>query len=180
MDLLIMERRAIPPRPVDAGVITDMQKQAKFLVEEGVVVLQIQTEERISLREGTTTHNDLGSPPGDQVEGCEFLEDPYRISSTQDGDRTGQSDCLRSGCGRSQQNDGSRIEKFLPVMFPDPEDIKANPIGRLHLLEKIAKANNGINLGPSDRIRRRSNKTIDADLHPANPRDPTNSGKTKP
>jgi len=45
---------------------------------------------------------------------------------------------------RSQKNNRRRIKELRAVMFPYPEDIKSNPIGRLHFLEQISESNDRI------------------------------------
>jgi hypothetical protein len=50
-------------------------------------------------------------------------------------------------------------------MLPDAEDIETDLVRRLDLLKEIAKPEDGIDFGPSDRISRRGDETIDADLH---------------
>lgn len=179
MDLLIAQRRAVFAGPGDARLITDLQKQPELLIKEGVVVAQVESEERVGLREGTASGHDLGTSFRNQVEGGEFLKDPHRIGGTQHGDGTRQADPLRARGGGGKQDDRSRIEKLLAVVLADAEDIEPRTVGGFHFFQKIPQPHDRINQGPRHGISQRGDEAIDAYLHAGNPRDPTNSGKTK-
>ena len=88
MNLLITQRRAMLPRPGDALVRTNLEEQAKLLIEQLIVVPQVETEERVGLGEGTAPGDDLGTSPRDQVKCGELVKDPDRIGGTQDRDCT--------------------------------------------------------------------------------------------
>ena len=62
MDLLIIQRRAMPPRPGDPRLVTDLQQQEELFIEEGVVIPEIESEEGIGLGEGAAPGDDLGTP----------------------------------------------------------------------------------------------------------------------
>ena len=125
MDLLITKRRAIFPRPGDSLACSDLQKKTQLLVEEGIVIPEIEPEERIGLGEGAASGNDLRATFRDQIERGKFLKDSHRISGTQHGDRTCEANLFRTGCCGCQQNDRCRVEELFAVMLPKtPSSLK--------------------------------------------------------
>jgi hypothetical protein len=110
--------------PGDRGLLTDSQQELKFLNEEGVVVLYIESKERVGFGEGPAPDNDLRAPFGEEIKRGEVLKYPHRIFGTQDCHRARETDLLRPCGGGRQKDDGRRIEKLWPVMFPDAEDIQ--------------------------------------------------------
>ena len=51
------------------------------------------------------------------------------------------------------------------MVLTDPEDIESDPVSHLDFLEQIPEAQDGIDLGPSDRITGCRDEAIDPDFH---------------
>jgi hypothetical protein len=150
-------------------MVTNLKEKTKFLVEEGIVILQVESKERVGLGERTASGNDLGAPSGDQVKGRKFLKDPHGIGCTQNRHGTRKTDPLRArGGGREKDNRG-RIEKLLAVMLPDTKDIQSDAIRGLHFLEQIPETDYGVDQCPAHGIRQCGDEAIESDLHDIHP-----------
>ena len=66
------------------------------------------------------------------------LKDPHRIGRAQDRDGTRETDALRSGRRRSENDRWGGIEELPTVVFPDSKYVQTNLIGMLDLFEQVA------------------------------------------
>jgi hypothetical protein len=146
-------------------VIPDGQQETQLLVKEGIIIPEIETEERVGFGKGTASRHDLRPSFRNQIKGRKFLKNSHWIGGTQHGHRTCEVDPPRSCSSRGEQDNGRRIKELLAVVLPDPEDIETDPIGRLDFLEKIPEAHHRIDLGSCDRIAGRGDEAVDPNLH---------------
>jgi hypothetical protein len=120
---------------MDVSVVTDLKQQIEFFGEKRVVVFQAQPEERICFYEGTAARNDFCAAVGNEVKGCEFLEDANRIGRAQYGNGASEPNVLRARGGGRKNHDRRRVEELRAMMLTDPEDIKPDPIGELNFVK---------------------------------------------
>jgi hypothetical protein len=131
----VLERRAVFARPRDALGFAQLQQQLEFFGEQLVVVAQVVTEERERLDERATAGHDLRAAVRDEIERGEILEDTYGVIRAQNRDRARQADVLGAGCGGGQRH-GRRGDGVVgAVVFADAEDVEAELIRQLDLLE---------------------------------------------
>ena len=162
------ERGAVCAGPVDLGAVAELQEQFKLLLEERIVVLQLEAEEREGLGKGAASGDDLRPSPRKEVERCELLENPDRVCRAQDRDGAGEPDALGLRRRRRKDHGGSGIEKLAPVVFADAEDIESHLVGEPYLLEQVGQAVGRVNRGPGDRVPSRGRKAVDPELHVLN------------
>ena len=126
-----------------------MQQELELLREERVVVAQVVAEERKRLDEGAAADHDLGASAGEEVDGRELLEDADRVVGAQYGDGARQPDARCPG-GRGREHDRGRRDRELgPVVLTHSEDVEADLVGELDLLDELAQAAGGV--APSSR-----------------------------
>ena len=82
------------PGPGYGFEFPQLEEQAEFFNEKGIVVLKLQTEERIGIGERTSSGDNLGASSGNEIKSGEFLENTHRIVRTKHGDSTGEADFL--------------------------------------------------------------------------------------
>ena len=124
-------------------VVPDLQQEVELLSEQGVVVLEVEAEEREGLDEGAAAGDDLGAAVGDEVEGGELLEDADRVGGREDGDGAGEADVLGARGRGGEDDGGSGVEVLDAMMLTDAEDVEAELIGESDLFEQIAEAIGG-------------------------------------
>ena len=83
--------------------------------------------------------HDLGAAAGEQVERREVLEDAHRVVGAEHGDRAGEPDPLRARGGRGEHDGRRRDGEVGPVVLADAEDVEADLVGQLDLLEQVAQ-----------------------------------------
>ena len=127
--------RAVLAGPMDVGIVTDFKQQIELFGEKRVVVFQAQPEEGICFYEGTATRNDFCAAVGNEVKGCEFLEDANRIGRAQHGNGAREPDVLRARCCGRKNHDRRRVEELCAMMLTDAKDIEPDLIGELNLLK---------------------------------------------
>src|ERR1700719_1808908 len=54
------ERRTVPARPMDVGLLADLQEQVEALGKERIVIIELEAEERERLDERAAPGDDLG------------------------------------------------------------------------------------------------------------------------
>ncbi len=91
-DALAGECGAMFAGPGDVGVFAEGEEEVEFFGEEGVVVFELEAEEREGFDEGAAAGDDFGAAVGDEVEGGEFLEDADGVGGAEDGDGAGEAD----------------------------------------------------------------------------------------
>ena len=129
----------MPALPRDALAGAQRQQQVELLGEQLVVVVKVVAEERKRLGERAAAGHDLGAAAGEQVEGGEVLEDADWVVRAQHGDGAGQADALGAGGAGSQRHDGRGDREIWAVVLADAEDVEADLVGQLHLLDHIAQ-----------------------------------------
>ena len=103
----------------------------------------MQAKERIGFGEGSSAGNDFCAAVGDEVEGCELLEDADGVGSAEDSDGAGEADVLGAagGCGEDYRRSG--VEEFFAVMLADAEDVEADLVGEDDLFDEVVEALGG-------------------------------------
>ena len=135
-------RSAGASRPVqrDLVAVAQPQQQLELLGEELVVVLEVVAEERERLDEGAAAGHDLGAAAGEQVERRELLEHADGIVGAEHGDGAGEADPL-GALGRGGEHHGRGGDGEVgTVVLADPEDVEADLVGELDLLDQVAQA----------------------------------------
>jgi hypothetical protein len=136
------DRGAVAPgaRPRDVLAVAQREEQVELLGEELVVVLEVVAEEREGLDERAPAGHDLGAAAGQQVDGRELLEDANGVVGAQHGDGARQADALRARCSGAEHDGGRRNDEVGAVVLADAEDVEADLLGELGLLEQVAHA----------------------------------------
>jgi len=113
------------------------QEQLELLGEELVVVAQVVAEERKRLDERAAAGHDLGAALRQQVKGRKILEDPHRVVRSEHRDSARETDARRplGGCRKHDHGCGDR--EVRSVVLADPEDVEADLVGELDLLDQI-------------------------------------------
>jgi hypothetical protein len=150
----------VPAAPGHALGVADAQQQLELLGEELVVVLEIVAEEGERLDERAAAGHDLRAPVAEQVQGRELLEDPDGVVRAEDAHGAGQPDVLRAP-GGGAEDDGRRAHGEVgAVVLADSEDVEAEGVGELDLLDEVREALLG-----RDRVGGQLAEGVDADLH---------------
>ena len=89
IDALAGECSAVLAGPVDAFVRADVEQQVELLREQGVIILELQAEQRERLDERAAADHELGAAAGKQIQRGKLLEDPHGVRGTQDRDGAG-------------------------------------------------------------------------------------------
>src|ERR1700733_16253149 len=103
--------------PLDVGAVANLQEQVELFGEEGVVVFELEAEERVGLDEGAAASDDLCASVGDEVEGGEVLEDADGIGCAENGDGRGEADAFGAGGGGGEDDGGGGVEVLGAVVF---------------------------------------------------------------
>jgi hypothetical protein len=120
-------------------VLTNLQKQIEFLGEQRVIVLQTKAEERKRFDRGAATHDHFRPSLRQQIDRGELLKYAYRIGGTENGDRAGETDTVRS-CRCCSENDRrSGIKEFSTMVLADAKGVQAHLIGQLDLLHELSQ-----------------------------------------
>src|SRR5918994_1852055 len=143
----VLERRAVLARPRDALGIAHFQQQLEFLGEQLVVVAQVVTEQRERLDERAAAGHDLRAAVRDEIERGEVLEDAYGIVRAQNRDSARQANVPRAGRGRCQRHGRRRDGVVGAVVLADAEDVEAELIRQLDLLEEVVQPSCRVDLG---------------------------------
>ncbi len=133
--------------------------------EEIVVVLELEAEQRIGFAERAATDDDFGAALRNEIERCELLEDAHRVCGAEHCHGAAKADRFRPRRGGGKDHHRGRIEKFRPMMFADAEDIEADAVGDLDLIDKIGHPNCGRRQPARHGVRNIGGKTVDADFH---------------
>src|SRR3954462_8211779 len=161
------ERRTVAARPVDVLGLAQREQQLELLGEELVVVLQVVAEQREALDERAAPGHDLGPAAGEQVERREVLEDADGVVGAEDADGARQPDALGPR-GRSRQHDRGRGDRELgAMMLADAEDVEAELVGELDLLEQVREALLRRDRSARARVGSRLREGVDAEFHQA-------------
>ncbi len=151
--------------PSDVRVVANFQQQLELFLEKGIVVFELQAEERIRLDERAAAGDDFGAAVGDEIERGEFLEDADGIGGAEHGDGAGEADIFRARRGGGENDRRRGVEKFGAVMLADAEDVEADLIGEFDLVEQAAQALRGRECFAGDRVGDRCGEAVDANLH---------------
>jgi hypothetical protein len=104
-------------------VLANLQKQIEFLGEQLVIVLQPKAEERKRLDGRTAAHDHFRASLRQQIDRGELLKYAYRIGCTENRDRAGETDTLRSGRCRSENDRRSGIEELPAMVFTNAKGV---------------------------------------------------------
>ena len=126
--------------PGDGATFAQLEQQFELFLEQGVVVVEIKSEEREALDEGPATSHDLGAAIAEIVQRRELLVDADRIFRAQHGDGGGETDRLGARGGGGQDGDRRRGGIVGAVMFAQAVEGQAELVGQLDLLKQIAQA----------------------------------------
>jgi hypothetical protein len=121
--------------PVHLSACTDFQEKLEFFRKERVVVLETQAEEWTRFNERTTTGENFGAAPGDEVKSRELLKNANGVSGAANRDRTGETNIFRARGGSGEDYNGYLIEEFRTVMFANVDDVQTNTTGELNFLQ---------------------------------------------
>ena len=160
-----VQRRTMPARPRDALVLAERDQQLQLLLEQLVVVVEVVAEQRERLREGAAPGHDLGATTRQEIERREVLEHPDRVIGADDAHRTGEPDALGALRGGGQHHRRRGHDQVGPVMFTDAEDIQAELVGELDLLQQIPHPLLGADRLPGLRVGVELCEGVETDLH---------------
>ena len=116
-----VERRARAALPLHRAVLEQGREKIELLLEQHVVVLQVEAEERERLGERAAAHDHLGAAVRDRVQRREALEDADRIVGAEHGDGRPQVNPRGARGDGGQQHLGCRDGEVGAVMFTDAE-----------------------------------------------------------
>jgi hypothetical protein len=150
----------VGPGPRDPLGRTDGQQQLELGGEQLVVVVQVVAEEREGLDERPAAGHDLGAAVAEQVERRELLKDADRVVGAQDRHGAGQADAFRAARGRAEDDRRRRDREVRPVMLSDAEDVEAELVGELDLLQQVGEA-----LLRCEGVGGELSERVDAELH---------------
>ena len=160
-----VQRRTMPARPREAFVLTERDQQLQLLLEQLVVVVEVVAEQRERLREGAAARHDLGASARQEVERREVLEHPDRVIGADHAHRAGEPDAFGAlRCG-GQHHRGRGHDQVRPVMFTDAEDVQAELVGELDLLQQVPHPLLGTDRLPGLRVGVELREGVEADLH---------------
>jgi hypothetical protein len=165
IDALAVERGAVAAGPVDLRLGADFQQQSELLTEAGIIVFEVETEERVSVDEGAAPRDDFGAALGNEVKGSEGSENAHGIVGADHGDGAGEADFFGERGRCAEDDGGGRVEEIVPVVFADAEDVQAAPVGKGDLFEQMLKALERRGDDAGERIWADGDKTINAELH---------------
>jgi hypothetical protein len=118
-------------------VRADCQQQLELLLEQGVVVLQPESEKRKRLDGRPTIDDHLRTSAREQIEGGEVLKGAHRVLGAQHGDRAGQTNTLRPCRGGAEDDGWSRIQELATVVFTNAKRVEADRVGVFDLLRPV-------------------------------------------
>ena len=144
-------------------VLADGQQQIELLLEQGVVVLQPESEERKRLDGRPTSDDHLRASAREQIEGGEVLKGAHRVLGAQHGDRAGQTNTLRPCRGGAEDDGRSRIQELATVVFTNAKRVQADRVGMFDLLDQLSQTIRWIQRATVLVERRR--KTVNTHLH---------------
>ena len=128
------------PLPAHVVGTTQRDQHLQLLLEELVVVLEVETEQREGLGERTTAGHDLGAPTREQVDGREVLEDAHRVVGTEHGHGAREPDTFGASCRRRHHDRRRRHDEVGSVMLADTEHVEPELIGELDLGHQVPHA----------------------------------------
>ena len=134
-------------RPRDALGLAQLQQQIELLGKQLIIVVEVVAEQRERLDKRATAGHNLGAPARKQVERGEVLEDAYRIVRAKHCDRARQADIFGALYGRSEYDGRGRDGVVGAVVLADAEDVEADLVGQLGLLEEVAQPLCRVDLG---------------------------------
>ncbi len=126
--------------PGDGVAIADREQQLELLRIQRVVVVEVVAEQRERFDERAAAGHDLGAAAGDEIDLSELLEDADGIIGAEHRHRARQADALGPGGDRRQRDRRCRHSEVRPVMLTDGEQVEAELVGELGLLEQILEA----------------------------------------
>ena len=169
VDAEVVERRAVPARPGHALRLAEREQQLELLREQLVVVVEVVAEQRERLDERAAAGHDLGPAAGQQVERGEVLEHAHRIVGAEHRHGARQADALGALGGGRQHDRGRRDDEVGPVVLADAEDVEADLVGQLDLLEQVGQPPLLGDRLAGLRIGRAVGERVEAELHDRRP-----------
>src|SRR5829696_4665573 len=147
VDSGVLERRAVLARPRDTLGIAHLKQQFELLGKQLVVIAQVVTEQRERLDERASACHDLRAAVRDEIERGEVLEDAHRVVGAQNRDRARQANGSRAGSGGRQHHSRRRDGVVGAMVLADAEDVEAELICQLDLLEEVVQPPCRVDLG---------------------------------
>ena len=160
-----VQRRTMPARPRDAFILAERDQQLQLLLEQLVVVVEVVAEQREGLREGAAASHDLGATTRQEVERREVLEHADRVIGADHAHRAGEPDAFGALRGGSEHHRGRGHDQVRPVMFTDAEDIEAELVGELDLLQQVPHPLLGADRLPRLGVGVELREGVETDLH---------------
>ena len=113
-------------------------EQVELLVEQLLVLLEVEAEQREGLDEGPAPEDHLGAPVRHRIERREPLEHADRIVRRQHRHGGAEPDAPRAARDRRQHHVRSRDREVGAVMLADADGIDADLVGEDRLLDQVA------------------------------------------
>ena len=145
--------------------LADVQQALELLREERVVVAQVVPEEREGLDERAAADHDLRSAAREHVERRELLEDPDRVVRAQDGDGAREADARRPRGHCCEHDCRCGDGEVGAVVLADAEDVEADLVRELGLLDELVQAL--LRTLALPRVREREDADLHAEVLPA-------------
>ncbi len=139
VDELVGERSAQLAAPGDRLLREERCEEVELLLEELLVLVQLESEEREGLDERPAAEDHLGASVRECVEGREALEDPDGIVGAQDRDGGSEADPLRAPGDRCEHHLRRRDGELVTVMLADAEEVEPQPIRELGFRHHVAQ-----------------------------------------
>ena len=144
MDALVLQRRPQRALPCHRLFLQHGGEQIELLVEQLLVLLQVEAEQRKRLGEGAAPEDDLGAPVRDRVDGGEALKHADRIVGRQHRHGRAEPDALGAACDRGQHDFRRGDREVRAVVLADADGIDADLVGENRLLDEIADDLRGV------------------------------------
>ena len=157
--------------PGDGLRLPQAKQQPELLVEEVVVVDEVVAEKRERLDERAAAGHHLDAPSREQVQRRELLEHAHRVVGAQHRHRAGQPDPLGPRRRSGEHHRGRGHHEVGAVVLPDGEDVQADALRELDLLDKVLQALRRRRLHAAPRVGLQLAEAVDAELHGQRPCD---------
>src|SRR5260221_343012 len=106
VDRLAGKSRAVFAGPVHLRACPNFQEKIEFFSKKRVVIFKTQAEEGVGLNERTTSGDDFGAAPGDEVESRELLKNTNGGGGTENRNCAGETDIFRARGGSGEDHNG--------------------------------------------------------------------------
>jgi hypothetical protein len=165
VDALPDQGRPVPTRPGHLGPVADLQQQLELLAEQGVVVGEVEAEQREGLGEGPAADHEVDPPLRDEVQRRELLEDAHRVRRAQHRHRTAEPDALGAGGRRGEDDRRCGVVVLAAVVLADAEGVQPDSVRKRDLLQEVLHPLRRADHVAGGRVGDGGDEAVDAKMH---------------